>query len=284
MSTNWYYVESNERIGPVDESEFKDLIHTEKIIGETYVWRKGFENWVQAKSLDELKKYLSSVFIAENDDHSSDMNSKNNEDEDLLNPLDDGSEESEESDESIQFEWGDVLESDQIFILRIGEDRGAQTKEFGPYTLGMIKELVEQKRVNHLTQIFSPGMDNWLFLGNIDYFKSFFKEDISEVDRRESRRCPISARVFLSEQESFFQGVCRDVSIGGAQVLVAGFKGKEGDEIKINMHFNDGSFAFTAKGKVIRSLSRVKGFAMRFIDLSPESINMINSYIENYED
>ena len=278
MSTNWYYVESNERIGPIDESEFKDLINSEKIIGETYVWRKGFENWVQAKSLDELKKYLSSVFVAGNENDASDIDSENNTDDDLLNRLD------AESNESIQFEWGDVLESDQIFILRIGEDRGVQAKEFGPYTLGMIKELVEQKRVNHLTQIFSPGMDNWLFLGNIDYFKSFFKEDISEVDRRENKRCPISARVFLSEQESFFQGVCRDVSIGGAQVLVADFKGKEGDEIKINMHFNDGSFAFAAKGKVIRSLNRVKGFAMRFIDLSPESINMINNYIENYED
>ena len=147
----------------------------------------------------------------------------------------------------------------------------------------VIKKLIKQKRVNHLTQVFSPGMSDWHYLSNINQLSSHFDEKNEFHERRNSKRCPISARVFLSDNKSFFQGVCRDVSVGGAQVLVANFPGKEGDVVKVNMHFEDGSFAFSASGKVIRVLSRVGGFAMRYIDLRPEAISMINDYIERHD-
>ena len=64
----------------------------------------------------------------------------------------------------------------------------------------------------------------------------------------------------------------------------ANFSGKVGDMVKVNMHFEDGSFAFTANGKVTRLLNHVGGFAMRYVELSTNAISMINSYVENYED
>lgn len=271
MSTNWYYVENNERVGPVDENEFISLIEGKKILGDSYVWRKGFDNWVQAKKLDELKKFLTKEKIQKKetlDDIQIDSTSG----EDLENDI-----------PSIIFSWDDVDEKEKKFILRIGNDRGVDSKEYGPFSLMMIETLINQKRVNHLTQIFSPGMSDWELVGDIKRFSKYFNQMMDSVDRRKSKRCPITARVFLSDDSNFFQGVCRDVSIGGAQILVADFIGKEGDIVKINMHFDDGTFAFTAKGKVIRNLNRVGGFAMRFVDLTPQSIKMINDYVESYE-
>jgi len=278
MSTNWYYVENNERIGPVDEKEFLSLLKGSKIIGETYVWRKGFDNWLQAKNLDELQKYLEFDPMTSNEEFSEGI-ATSDEENDLL----EGEKTESTESEKINFSWENINRDEQVFVLRIGEDRGSRSREYGPYTLKMVENLLEQKRINHLTELFAPGMNQWTLIGDIDYFKNDLNIDMQNVERRKSKRCPLSARVFLSDNEEFYQGVCRDVSIGGAQVLVANFNGNEGDEVKVNMHLNDGSFAFTARGKIIRSLSRVGGFAMRFIDLSPSSITMINEYIENYE-
>ena len=229
MSTNWYYVENNERVGPVNESDFLDLIVKSVIGDETYVWRKGLDNWAQAKNLDELKGYLnesnSSIEVNSVSDNKDSEYDKENADSVLRKEAD------------IKFNWDEVDEKSSIFILRIGEDRGGEEKEYGPYSMEVIKKLIKQKRVNHLTQVFSPGMSDWHYLSSIDQLSSSFEEKAEFHERRNSKRCPISARVFLSDNKSFFQGVCRDVSVGGAQVLVANFPGKEGDIVKVNMHF-----------------------------------------------
>ena len=288
MSNNWYYVESNERVGPVDEKEFMSLIDRSVIKKSSYVWKKGLDNWVQAKNLDELKHLLKEEDDFELSDLDNEINKEYNDDNsDPINgSFDNEIMESGASEEGeiIHFDWDMVNEDEQIFILKIGEDRGGEDKEYGPFSVTMIRKLISDNRINQKTQLFSAGMSEWSFIGNIDYFSELFPGDERFEDRRTSRRCPISARVFLSDDSSFFQGVCRDISIGGAQVLVANFPGSVGDLVKVNMHFEDGSFAFTANGKITRLLNHVGGFAMRYIELSSSAIRMINSYVENYED
>ncbi|GAB4341263.1 MAG: hypothetical protein Kow0099_17800 [Candidatus Abyssubacteria bacterium] len=41
----WYYVLGKERIGPVEEEEFRSLVSTGTIRSETLVWRKGMTQW-----------------------------------------------------------------------------------------------------------------------------------------------------------------------------------------------------------------------------------------------
>ena len=91
MSSNWYYVENNERVGPIDEKVFLDLIGQSKVTGHTYVWRKGFENWTLAKDLEELKNYL--------DQNEPIDNSSNIAQEDVV---------VNSSDKKIYFSWDDI--------------------------------------------------------------------------------------------------------------------------------------------------------------------------------
>ena len=273
MSTNWYYVENNERVGPITEESFIELINEKSITLDTYVWKKGLDNWVQAKNLDELTLIFEGDSNFSVDNSASEFNNEALEESSVL----------EEEKEQIHFDWDSVDHDDQIFIIKIGEDRGSDEREYGPYSIKMIFKLLEQKRVNFLTQIFAPGMSEWMLLGEIEVFKDKLQGQEQTVERRKSKRCPISARVFMLDGEGFFQGVCRDISIGGAQVLVANFTGKIGDQVRVNMHFEDGSFAFTASGKVTRILDNVGGFAMRYVELSSQAISMINSYIEKYD-
>lgn len=41
----WYYVENSQQAGPVEETEFPQLIRNGKLRAETLVWREGLANW-----------------------------------------------------------------------------------------------------------------------------------------------------------------------------------------------------------------------------------------------
>lgn len=41
----WYYVENGQQAGPIEETEFPQLVRTGKLRGETLVWREGMTNW-----------------------------------------------------------------------------------------------------------------------------------------------------------------------------------------------------------------------------------------------
>jgi len=154
MSDNWYYVENNERVGPVQEIEFIKLIEQSVIDRETYVWKKGFDNWIQAGNLPELNNFLNNKDLS----HAS-LNETRND---------------EISTDGIRFSWSDLNLDEQIFVVKIGSDRGQEEKEFGPYSFNIIMKLIESKRVNEMTQIFAPGMSGWQFLGEISSFSAFF--------------------------------------------------------------------------------------------------------------
>jgi uncharacterized RDD family membrane protein YckC len=42
----WYYSQNNQRIGPVDDAEFRALVAEGKITADTLVWREGMPNWI----------------------------------------------------------------------------------------------------------------------------------------------------------------------------------------------------------------------------------------------
>jgi uncharacterized RDD family membrane protein YckC len=41
----WYYAESGQQAGPVDDGQFEQLVQAGKILPETLVWREGMANW-----------------------------------------------------------------------------------------------------------------------------------------------------------------------------------------------------------------------------------------------
>ena len=68
--------------------------------------------------------------------------------EDAYSNYDEQETESNEKGEAIHFDWDTVLENDQIFILKIGEDRGQEEREFGPFSVDMIRKLIRENRIN----------------------------------------------------------------------------------------------------------------------------------------
>ena len=258
MSTAWYYVEKNDRKGPVEEEKIATLIGDKTLTEESYVWKKGFSNWLKIKDVDELKQYL--------------MPSSPSLDE---IPLPDISHEA-------SFDWQNIDRQKKMFLIKIGADRQGAEVEYGPYSIELLVRLFKEKRINHKTFIFAPGMENWTYLGEIPVYQQVFEElppVISEQERRIDIRKPFVAKLFFHNNAEVFEGVCRDISVGGLQLLVSGYPAQVGDIISLNVHPDNSNYSFVASGKIVRVLEGDQGFSIRFTNLSDEAMKAISSYI-----
>lgn len=255
MSESWYFVDKGTRQGPIAEDALVQKIKMKSLSENDFVWRKGFDNWRKIKDCSELMDALqsSAVEIPEIP--------------------------------AIVFDMNQINFDEKLFLLKIGPDRGGgNEKEYGPYSLNMLKTLHQDNRINGKTLVFAPGMLEWTFLGELPRYQEIFQDappTIPESDKRMYKRKPCRARMFFSDNKKVFEGVCRDVSIGGMQVLIADFPGKIGDKISLNIELSDenGDTKFVASGKVVRLLESQGGFSLRFTELNHDAMKAIQNFV-----
>ena len=255
MSVEWYYVEGEQRIGPVPQSKISELIEEGNLTEENFVWKKGFENWKKLKEVSDFKR---------NDDYP----------EELPTIV--------KSSEKRDVDWDVIKDDEKVFLIKIGIDRGGEEVEYGPYSINILKRAAIEGRINGKTLLFVSGMDSWTFLSDLPIYNKIFStesETLSNSERRQNSRKPFVARMFFHNESVVYEGICRDISVGGLQVLVDGFPGDIGDEISLNVHPENTDYNFVASGKVVRILEGDQGFSLRFIKLSDEAINAIEDYL-----
>lgn len=265
----WYYVDGSERVGPVDESKLESLVKSGHLTEESYVWKKGFTNWTKLKDVSELSHLL----VVDEEEIPSFEVSGN----DFPPIIDQGG-------SAPSFTFENLGPKDKVISIKIGIDRGGSEVEYGPYTLEELKKAFHENRINEKTLCFIPGMKEWIFLSDIPKFKELFGVTppmVSDVDRRRNSRRPFVARMFLHDSRELLEGVCRDISIGGMQILVSDFPYDLGDEISLNVHPDNDLYNFVATGLLVRKLEGNQGFAIRFVNLSDEAEKAIYSYLNN---
>jgi len=259
---NWYYVHKGNRQGPVAVEVIQDLIKKDELKSEDYIWKKGFDNWKKIKDVPEI--LVSKPAITQ----------KANPEPIPATPV-----ETKKSFKLAQLE----KETKNIFI-RVGLDRGQTPNEYGPFTVSQLKALYKENRINGKTQIFSTGMSDWILLADVEDYQTFFHElppVIQDIERRNAKRKPFVARMFVHNNKKLYEGVCRDISVGGMQVLLDNFLGKAGDKITINVHPENSDYHFTASGEVVRVLEGQSGFSFRFNQLSDEAHKAIEKYLKD---
>lgn len=262
----WYYVKGSERVGPVDETELQALVHGGELTGDSYVWRKGFDNWRHMHEVDELVSLL--------EVHEEAAPSPGPELPETIQT---------EADERPGVNWSEIDEHSRQFHIKVGVDRGGDEAEYGPFSLREMKQLFDDQRVNAKTFVFTMGMANWTFLGDLPIYQEFFSDlppKIEAVDRRVSVRRPFVARLLFHDNAVVYEGICRDISVGGLQILVSDFPARVGEEITMNVHPDNGRTTFVAKGVVVRLLDGNQGFSLRFHDLNQEARQAIESYLK----
>lgn len=259
MGTSWYYVQNNDRQGPVTEEALSNLLKEGPLTDQSYIWRKGFDNWKKAIEVEEFKNLFNSAKEAEEFDIP------------MLAP-----------EMKSTFNWNAVSYSEKLFMIKIGADRGAAETEYGPFSLEMLKRLYDEKRINGKTYIFAKGLKNWIFIADIPIFETLFADvppQIEEKERRRTIRKPFVAKLFFHDNTQVFEGICRDISVGGMQILVAGAPVKSGDSVALNVHPDNSDYHFVAKGKVVRLLDGDQGFSLRFEGLTGDAEKAIKTYV-----
>lgn len=254
MSDNWYYVQKGNRNGPVAMSVIESMFKRSELTSEDYVWKKGFENWKKIKDVSELQFAPPTPTMQ-------------------LPP--------ELIESEASFKNLDLNE--RAIFVRIGADRNSQSTDYGPFSLLQLKQLFKENRINGKTFVFFSGLKSWVILADFKDYNEVFEElppQIKEVDRRTNQRKPFIARMFFQNNKKIFEGICRDISIGGMQVLTDNFKGQAGDKININVHPDNSEYHFTAAGVVVRLLEGNSGFSFRFNQLNEEAKHAIEKYIQ----
>lgn len=271
MDSGWYYVQGSERVGPVDKDKLSQLFSNGELNEDSYVWKKGFDNWKFLKDVDELN--------------------------DIMNPPTTQSEEVEDFEQetdpfmqipqmnkSDSFDWNSISEQDAVISLKIGVDRGGHETEYGPFTIDQLRKALNENRINEKTFIFTPGLDDWVFFGDTPIYEKItgaLPPAIEDHERRVNKRRPFIARLFFHDNEQVYEGVCRDISVGGLQLLVSDCPVQVGDEVNLNVHPDNSDYHFVAKGKVVRTLDGERGFSLRFENLNEEAVSSIHQYIES---
>ncbi len=255
MEDQWYYVEGGERKGPVEMSTIHELISNSKLNDDDYVWKKGFENWTKVKDTEEL--HLEEEVI----------------EEELPGVI------GEES-----YSLRSLSNSESSIFIKIGADRGKQEVEYGPYSLEIIQKLFKENRINAKTFIFVRGMSDWTIMADFSDFSEIFEDTpppIEEADRRLNQRKPFIARMYIESNKQVYVGVCRDISVGGMQILVDNIPANIGESISINVHPENTEHHFVAGGNIVRLLDGGQGFSFRFTELGEEAKEAIQNYLAN---
>ena len=253
MSENWYYVQQGNRQGPVSFETIQSLINSKTLNDQDFVWKKGFDNWKKIKEVEELS--VASMPVPP-----------------TISKI-----------EYIEPKLSEIDPHERTLFIRIGVDRGGKPNDYGPFTLIQLKQLFKENRINGKTLLFMSGMKEWKLLADFDDYQEVFEEVppmIKEEERRTAVRKPFVARMFVNNETTVFEGICRDISIGGMQVLTDHFKGQAGDKISINVHPQNTDYHFTASGVVVRLLEGNAGFSFRFLNLSDEARASIEKYVE----
>lgn len=273
MGVEWYYVEESsegrDSAGPVGEEKIQELIEGGQLNEESYLWAKGFDDWKKLKNIEQLKSFLEQNQVEEEEDVSF---------QEMPGPM--VVEELRPMEKQDLFDFGD---DEKKITIKIGADRGGQEVEYGPFSKNIMKKLMEEKRINEKTFIFISGMSHWQYLGETPLYGQLTNQlppVIEQTDQRAFGRRPFIAKILFHNNEQLFEGVCRDISIGGLQVLVSGFPGGVGDIISMNVHPDNGELNFTAKGKIVRNLDGGQGLALRFIGLDGEAQGLIQKYVD----
>ncbi len=169
--------------------------------------------------------------------------------------------------------------------------------QYGPFSFGEIGRLLLVGKIPLKSYLWKDGMPSWESLEKIREFHEsvtnakknsngkLSAQKKQKLDLRGAPRRPLVARIFLTHQDSVIVAVCRDISVGGMQVLTDRVPGKEGARIKMNVSPSGDSKGyriqpFVAEGVIVRVLEDQCGFSFRFEKLPDRARRAIQNYIE----
>lgn len=160
----------------------------------------------------------------------------------------------------------------------------------GPFSLDEIKGMLQVGRADADTFAWKDGMNDWEKLANLTVFgksvpakKAPQAPNSGSSEKRKHARRPLIAKVMIAEGGKLIIGMCRDISVGGMQVMTEYLPEKTGVRLKLNVSPTDMAKPafqpFVAEGIAVRIMDDRRGFSFRFEGLSAESRAVIERIV-----
>jgi len=258
----WFVAIDREKwIGPMSASEVVERIQQDELTWAHYGWRKGQAQWMRLCDIHEFQVAVPSVpnKIIE-------------------------VEVSQKASTKKAAPKANKAPAAPCWYLHYNDS------QFGPFKDEDIHRFLRIGKIHGDVHIWRDGMKQWERVKKLGEFSESVEESkvaraSKKVDRRKAPRFPVVARSLLTTGSRVFAAVCRDVSIGGMQVLTEELPGPVGTKIKLNISAPTTSASskiqsFVASGVIVRELEDGKGFSFRFENLSEPALACIQNYVK----
>jgi hypothetical protein len=280
-SSQWYVAVGQKWIGPMSASDVYEKVASHQLTLAHFAWKKGQAEWkricdiktFQSLSPHQPQKAIQKQFQSEVSAHTAARKAP----------------------------------SAQANVTRVWYLHQNQS-QFGPFSKEEIIQFLKSGKIQSRIHCWRDGMKTWDRLERLPEFRSGVapsslsdapvkapvkaqtkgpaSNNESREDQRSSPRRPLVAKILMSDQETVIVGVCRDISIGGLQVLTETVPGDIGAEIKMNISPSSNESGapiepFVAEGVIVRILEDGRGFSFRFKKLADRAKRSIESYIDS---
>lgn len=178
--------------------------------------------------------------------------------------------------------------------------------QYGPFSRAELIHVLESNKIDASAFLWTPGWANWRSLPQVTEFAVYLAQPAPpradlwpatperlqktgsrskslRKDKREAPRRPLVARLFVANEADVIIAVCRDISVGGMQVLTDRVPGPVGAKVRLNVSPADAKRVkgFVAEGEIVRTLEDGRGFSFRFTKISSDARRAIEKYISN---
>lgn len=267
----WYIALGDRWIGPLTAADVYQQILEQKITWAHFVWREGQSDW---ERICDIQKFQAAVPHAPG-------KSLTEEVKEAAKPVVKKASSSRKGPPPTP-----DADSEKVWFLFYNDT------QFGPFSQEEVERFLQIGKIHGQVHVWKDGMENWTYLENVPEFKQAQKvprsPKASIKENRSTPRRPLVAKMFLANDEAVVAGVCRDISVGGMQVLTDRIPGEVGSQIKMNV--SPSSLAakitigpFVAEGVIVRVLEDRRGFSFRFKKISETAKQAIDAYINSSE-
>lgn len=250
----WYTVVNARPVGPLSAKEIVQRLQAGELNFASHVWKDGYNGWTRIYDVIDFKPLLpaepATTLIAE-------IQKSTQAAPPPLAPK--------------------QKEELRTWYLYLDE------ANYGPISDREVGSLLESGRISGATYMWQKGFADWKQMKDIDYWAkqaTVANAKLPPADKRSEPRKPFETKILLTDGKEVGWALCRDISVGGMQVLMDHAPGPSGTPLRLNVNPQGSVPGFAAEGEIVRVLEDGRGFSFRFTLLSPEAKSAIEKYIK----
>lgn len=251
----WYTVVNARPVGPLSAKEIVQRIQAHELNFASHVWKEGFTGWTRLYDVIDFKPLLpaepASSVIAEIQRST------------------------QASPPPLAPQQKEALRTWYIYL---------DEQNYGPISDPEVLGLIHSGRISPTTFMWQKGFKDWQPAKDIAAWAAVVGSQApaaatKSADKRATPRKPFETKILLTDGKEVGWAICRDISVGGMQVLMDSSPGPAGTTLKLNVNPQGNIPGFACEGTVVRILEDGRGFSFRFSTLTPDAKAAIEKYI-----